>query len=116
VGRPRIVVLYSDGIERDCEPEINRLLRDLSVRRIGWRCWPRWNGRLEPIRAKRLSGRCHAALAPLIAGGYDLRGNSSTAIIKPHQFVFMDTNKFIGHEDPNTSKALPRARWKVEFL
>lgn len=26
--------MYSDGIDRDCEPELNRLLRELSVRRL----------------------------------------------------------------------------------
>ncbi len=33
-GNARRDVLYSDAIERDREPELNRLLRDFTVRRL----------------------------------------------------------------------------------
>lgn len=27
-------MLYSDGIDRDCEPELNRMLREMTVKRL----------------------------------------------------------------------------------
>lgn len=53
--------MYSDGIERDREPELNRLLRELSMRRLDVLILSLQADRLALLAALERQGKAKAA-------------------------------------------------------